>query len=117
MRSAVSKDEERGMSDVEHLTVEEDGRVLADATVSPPDGNNRTRAQVHVAAGHLPPGTRRKLVDALQAAVAESDATSLVASVPLGDTELVEGLREHLTDVTLRAAGATSIIEGGVEAT
>jgi hypothetical protein len=103
------------MSDVHYLTVEEDGVVMADATVSPLDSDHRTYVQVHVAAGHLPCGTRHKLVDALYEAVSGSNATSLVATVPLGDAELVEGLREHLFNVKLRAAGATSILEGQVQ--
>jgi len=102
------------MTDEKHIRVEENGQVLAQATVSPPDENNQARAQVHVAAGHLPVDTRRKLADAVREAVTEDHAERLTATVPVGDAELVERIRDHLSDVELRAAGSTSIIEGEI---
>lgn|SRR3954451_7120220 len=102
------------MTEDKRITVEEDGQLLAQATVSPPDENNQVRAQVHVAAGHLPIDTRRKLADAVCDAVTEDNAERLTATVPVGDAELVERMRDHLSDVELRAAGATSIIKGEI---
>ncbi len=102
------------MTEDRRITVEEDGQLLAQATVSPPDENNQVRAQVHVAAGHLPVDTRRKLADAVCDAVTEDNAERLTATVPVGDAELVQRMRDHLSDVELRAAGATSIIEGEI---
>ncbi|MFL6065184.1 MAG: hypothetical protein ACJ72G_10990 [Friedmanniella sp.] len=102
------------MTEDKRITVEEDGQLLAQATVSPPDENNQARAQVHVAAGHLPIDTRRKLADAVCDAVTEDNAERLTATVPVGDAELVERMRDHLSDVELRAAGATSIIKGEI---
>lgn len=99
------------MADDRQIRVEEDGQVLAQAVVSAADETGEAHAQVHVASGHLPIGTRRKMADAVHEAVVD-DSERLSASVPLGDTELVEGLREHLTEVELRAAGATSIVRG-----
>ena len=103
------------MADDKRLTVEENGQVLAQAIVTAPDETSQARAQVHVAAGHLPVGTRQKIADAVHQAVVEDNATRLTATVPLGDAELVEGVRANLTDVELRAAGATSILEGKVK--
>lgn len=103
------------MPDSKQITVEEDGQVLAQATVSVPDENNESRAQVNVAPGHLPVGTRQKVVDAVHEAVTEDHADRLTATVPIGDAELVEGMRSNLDDVELRAAGATSIIRGAVK--
>lgn len=105
------------MSDDRQIKVEKDGRLLAQAELSVSKRTNEARAQVHVAPGQLPSGTRQRMADALHDAVTEDRATHLTASVPLGDAELVQGLREHLDDVELRAAGATSIIEGSVKRT
>ena len=102
------------MAEDRQISVEEDGEVLARASVSVSESHD-ARAQVHMAPGHLPVGTRQRVVDAVHEAVAEDDGRHLTAAVPLGDAELVQGLSERLSDVSLRAAGATSIIEGRVE--
>ena len=103
------------MADFKHISVEEDGQVLAQATISMADEDGDALAQVHVAPGHIPVGTRQKVVDAVHEAVTEDQAKRLTATVPCGDAELVEGIRDHLDDVELRAAGATSIIQGDVK--
>ena len=103
------------MTDEKQFSIEKDGQVLGQATVSAPDENSEVRVQMHVEAGHLPVGTRQRMVDVVREAVTEDKARRLTATMPLGDSELVEGIREHLSDVTLRAAGATSIIEGEIK--
>jgi ribulose-5-phosphate 4-epimerase/fuculose-1-phosphate aldolase len=103
------------MANEKQISVEEGGRVLAEATVSVADENGQASAQVHVASGHLPVGTRQKVADAVHEAVVAEHTQRLTATVPLGDAELVEGIRSHLDDVQLRAAGATSILEGDVK--
>ena len=42
--------------------------------------------------------------------VAEHHTRRLTATVPCGDAELVEGIRDHLDEVELRVVGASSII-------
>ena len=103
------------MADDTQIIVEDDGEVLARATVSDADGDGESRAQVEMASGHLPVGTRQKVVDAVQEAVTDHHTRRLTATVPCGDAELVEGIRDHLDHVELRAAGATSIIRGDVK--
>jgi hypothetical protein len=103
------------MTDDTQITIEEDGQVLARATVSDADEDGESRAQVHMASGHLPVGARQKVVDAVYERVTEHHATHLTATVPCGDAELVEGIRDHLDHVELLAAGATSIIRGDVK--
>nr|WP_294693514.1 hypothetical protein [uncultured Friedmanniella sp.] len=103
------------MADPKQIRVEQNGQILAEATVLVTEDCSEARAQVHVAPGHIPVGTRQKVADAVHEAVAEDQARHLTATVPLGDAELVEGIRSHLNDPQLRAAGATSIIEGDVK--
>lgn len=103
------------MAEDRQITVEEDGAVVAQASVSVSADDHHAHAQVHVASGHLPVGTRRKMADAVHDAISEDDGHHLTATVPLGDTELVEGLSDRMSDVSLRAAGATSIVEGDVK--
>ena len=103
------------MADDTQIIVEEDGQVLARATVSDADGDGESLAQVNVSSGHLPVGTRQQVVDAVHEAVTEHHTRRLTATVPCGDAELVEGIRNHLDHVELRAAGASSIIRGDVK--
>lgn len=103
------------MAEDKQIVFEQDGQVLAQATVSTADEHGASRAQVHMASGHIPVGTRQKVVDAVHEAVTEENAKRLTATVPCGDAELVEGIRYHLDHVELRAAGATSIIKGDVK--
>jgi hypothetical protein len=103
------------MADPRQIRVEQDGQVLAQATISVTEETSEACAQVHVAPGHIPVGTRQKMADAVHEAVTEDRAQHLTATVPLGDAELVDGIRSHLNDARLRAAGATSIIEGDVK--
>jgi hypothetical protein len=77
-------------------------RALPDRTV---------RAALHVESGHLPPGTRARLVDAVLAAPELAGARHLVASAPLGDSELLERVRERCAHVRTHAAGSTTILE------
>jgi hypothetical protein len=108
---------DRTLADDKHITVEHDGQVLSQAIVSPADQHHEARAHVHVAPGHLPAGTHQQMADAILEAVTQDHAERLTASVPRGEAELVENIRDHLTDVELRSAGASSIIQGDVRPT
>ena len=103
------------MPDERQIRIEQDGRLLSRATVSAPDENNEARAQVHVAPGQLPSGTRQRMADAVHEVVTEDEAERLTAAVPRGDAELVERIRDHLSDAGLRACGTTSIIQGQIK--
>ena len=103
------------MADHQQIRVEDDGRTLAQATVSLDKESGEACAQVHVASGQLPVGTRQQVVDAVHESVSEERIDRLIAAVPLGDAELVNGIRDHLDDAKLRAAGATSIITGDIK--
>ena len=99
------------MADDKQITVEQDGQVLSQATVSSKDNNKEVRAQVHVASGHLPAGTHRKMAEALHKAVTKDNAEHLTVSVPRGGAELVEGIRDHLNEVEIRSAGSTGVVQ------
>ena len=106
---------EFGMVDRRQISLEDGGEILAEATISAPDEASGARAEITVAPGHLPVGTRQKMADAVHEMVCDDNARHLTASVPKGDAELVDGIRGHLSDVDLRAAGASTIIHGDVE--
>jgi hypothetical protein len=103
------------MADDKHVSIEAHGETLVEATISPADGDGEVRVDVHTESGHLPVGARQRMADAIHEVVTDDQASRMSATVPLGDAELVEGIRGHLNNVELRAAGATSIIEGTVD--
>jgi len=103
------------MADDRHVTIKAHGETLAEATISKVDDDAEACVDVHVASGHLPAGSRHRLTEAIHEAVIEDQVERLTATVPLGDAELVEGIRDHLNDAELRAAGSTSIIKGDVD--
>jgi hypothetical protein len=93
------------------VTVDDDGRVTAAAEVSPPDEQGVARSAMHLESGQLPPGTRARLVDAVVDDPAVAEASHLVATVPSGDTGLLDRLRERADSVEVRATGATKFVD------
>jgi hypothetical protein len=71
---------------------------------------------MHVESGHLPVGTRSRLVDAVLAHPDVDHADRLVATMPLGDTEMLARVRERCDQVEAHAAGATKVVEARVHA-
>lgn len=96
-----------------HLTVEERGTPIAQADVS--IERECVCVTFHLDAGHLPVGVRPELVDSVFSLPDIEDHSILEAAIPLGDTVLLDALRERCSSVTTRAAGATCLIEGTIE--
>ncbi len=93
------------------VTVDDDGRTTAAADVSPPDDQGVARSAMRVESGQLPPGTRARLVDAVIDDPAVPEGSHLVASMPAGDTGLLDRIRERADSVEVRATGATKFVE------
>ena len=102
------------MNDAEHqdITIENEGRVVAHAALNPTPNTEILAAAMEVEHGHLPTGTRSRLVDAVVAEAAAQHGTYLQASLPVGDAEMLHRLREHCPDLHARAVGATCIADG-----
>jgi hypothetical protein len=78
---------------------------------APADRSQPVRAVLQARSGHIPPGSRSALVDAVIDSPEVQDRDRLVASVPLGDAESLLRLQDRCDDVTSRAAGSTAIVE------
>ena len=92
-----------------HLEIKEgDATVAADVTIAPEEGPGQGTAQtsVHAVSGHIPPGRRASLVDAVMDLPDVQGSARLEAAVPLGDSETLERLRERSENASIRAAGA-----------
>jgi hypothetical protein len=101
--------------DDETILIEQDGRPLASAEVRPTDEPGLVHSELHVESGHLPGGTRTRLVDAVLEHPRVDAADRLVATMPLGDTEMLDRVRERCDHVEARAAGATKLVEARLE--
>jgi hypothetical protein len=84
--------------------------VAADVTI-PPASDRAARTSLCAAAGHLAPGVRTRLVDAVLDLPELQDGVRLEAAFPLGDTETLHRFRERCTNVTAHPAGTTLLLE------
>jgi hypothetical protein len=91
----------------------EDTVAAAEVTTSPEPGGT-AQASLHAAPGHIAPGSRASLVDAVMDLPEVQASEHLQATVPLGDSESLERLRERTDDPTTRAAGSTALLDANI---
>jgi hypothetical protein len=72
------------------------------------------RASLHAASGHVAPGTRARLVDAVLDLPEVRASGRLRATVPLGDTESLWRLRERTGHTDTRPAGSTVLVDADI---
>lgn len=98
-----------------HIEVDDGGQPVAAAEVTTADGADGTvRASLHASAGHLTPGSRASLVDAVMDLPEVQASTRLEATIPLGDGESLERLRERTEDAVTRSAGSTMLLDANI---
>ena len=99
-----------------HVEVTNDKeQPAAGAEVSPDTGPEGTvRTSLYAKSEHVRPGDRAQLVDTVMDLPEVQASDRLEASVPFGDTESVERLRERTEDAQLRAAGASTLLDANV---
>jgi hypothetical protein len=98
------------------VKVTEHGEVVAVADVEPTDDQGVIRASLHAQAGHLPTGTRTRLVDEVLDLPLTTDSNRLEATIPLGDAESLDRLRERCDEVHTRPAGASCLVDAALPA-
>ena len=98
-----------------HIEVGDDGQPVAAAEVTTGAGAEGTvRASLHASAGHIAPGRRASLVDAVMDLPEVQASTRMEATVPLGDGESLERLRERTEDAVTRSAGSTTLLDANI---
>jgi hypothetical protein len=99
-----------------HVEVrDDDDRTAAVAEVTTgrgPDGTVRT--SMYAKSEHVRPGDRAALVDEVMGLPEVRASDRMEASVPLGDAESVQRLRERTDDAVLRAAGGTTLLDANL---
>jgi quinol monooxygenase YgiN len=97
-----------------HLEIKEGDQTLAAAEVTTRDDGETARASLHAQAGHISPGVRASLVDDLMDTPEVRHSRRLEATVPLGDGESLERLRERTDEVDTRPAGSTALFDATI---
>lgn len=89
---------------------------MAWATTRLPDTDG-AMLTIHIdcVAGHQPPWARRLLVHDLLNRARQAGIRRVLLVVPLGDTEILDALREHCDTITTRAAGVSCILEAEID--
>ena len=98
-----------------HVEIRDGDKMVAAAEVTTAVGREGTaRTSLHAAAGHLAPGWRANLVDTVMDLPEVRNSQRLEATVPLGDGELLQRLRERTTDAVTRPAGSTVLLDATI---
>ena len=95
------------MSNCQHIVIEGDGRLLAEAVVE--SHSDLVEAMLRVEAGHIAPGTTSRLVDAVIDLMQVPAGTALEMTFPTGQAEMLEQIRTRCPNVTTRVAGVSSM--------
>jgi hypothetical protein len=98
-----------------HLEINDGERTVAIADVTTSHGADRTTwASLRTVSGHIPPGVRVTLVDAVLDLPQVQDSARLKAAFPLGDSESLRRLQQRCENVTVHPAGASALLEASI---
>jgi hypothetical protein len=96
-----------------HVEIRNGGQVVVAAEVTMPVAGT-ARTSLRAAAGHVAPGWRTDLVDAVMDLPEVQASHRLEATVPLGDGEFLGRLRERTTGAVVRPAGSTLLLDANI---
>jgi hypothetical protein len=99
--------------DARRVEIKDGDHTVAAAEVSPRPGGT-ARASLHAASGHVAPGRRADLVDAVVDLPEVQASSRLEATIPLGDGETLDRLRERTEETTSRPAGSTALVDASL---
>ena len=98
-----------------HIEIKDGDQTVAAAEVTiSQDAGGTAQASLHAAPGHIAPGSRASLVDAVMDLPEVQHSARLKAAVPLGDTETLWRLRERTDDTVTRPAGSTALVDANI---
>ncbi len=98
-----------------HVEIKEGDETVAAADVTTPAETEGTaQASLRSSAGHVPPGRRASLVDAVMDLPAIKESSRLEVSLPLGDSETLGRLRERSENATTRPAGSSALVDADI---
>ena len=95
------------------VEVKDGDQTVATAEVAE-HGEGTIRTSLLPSSGPTPPGSRADLVDAVMDLPEVQASSRLEATVPLGDAESLERLRERTEDAVTRPAGSTALLDADI---
>ena len=98
-----------------HVEVKVGDQTVAAAMVTTSqEADGTAQASLHAASGHIAPGSRASLVDAVLDLPEVQASARLEATLPLGDGESLERLRQRTDDTATRPAGSTALVDAKI---
>ena len=97
-----------------HVEISDDDRTVAAAEVTSEGPGGTARASLRSESGHITPGRRAGLVDAVLDLPEVQESARLSVVFPLGDCETLQRLRERCPDVRTHPAGGSAIMEANL---
>jgi hypothetical protein len=99
----------------QHVEVSDDDRTVATAEVTTSEGSGGTaRVSLHAEPGHISPGRRASLVDAVLDLPEVQESARVEAAFRLGDCESLHRLQERCEDVSTRPAGWSALVDANL---
>ena len=100
-----------------HVEIKEGDDTVATADVTiPAETEGTAQASLHSSPGHVTPGRRASLVDAVMDLPEVKESSRLEAALPLGDSETLGRLRERSENATTRPAGSSVLVDADIPA-
>jgi hypothetical protein len=94
------------------IEIKDEDKTIAAAEVTPlDDAGGTVRTSLLPTSGAAKPGSRASLVDAVMDLPEVQASSRLEATVPLGDTESLERLRERSEQTVTRPIGSTALVD------
>ena len=97
-----------------HVEISDDERTVAAAEVTSEGPGGTARASLRAESGHIAPGRRASLVDAVLDLPEVQESARLKVAFPLGDSETLQRLQDRCPGVRTHPAGASAIMEANL---
>jgi hypothetical protein len=97
-----------------HVEISDDEHTVAAAEVTSQGPGGTAWASLRAESGHITPGRRASLVDAVLDLPEVQESARLKVVFPLGDGETLQRLQERCPDVRTHPAGASAITEANL---
>jgi hypothetical protein len=99
----------------QQVEIKDGDQTVATAEVTTSQETDGTaQASLHAASGHIAPGSRARLVDAVMDLPEVQASARLEATVQLGDTESLERLQDRTDDTNTHPAGSTALVDASI---
>jgi hypothetical protein len=99
----------------QHVEVSDDDRTVVTADVTTSEGSGGTaRVSLRAEPGHITPGHRASLVDAVLDLPEVQHSARVEAAFQLGDSESLYRLQERCEDVSTRSAGWSALLDANL---